>query len=81
MLRRTRGNNSGGIQGGISNGEHIVVRVAFKPTSTISHSQRTVTSTGKIEPFYRLVYVIYGVQYVSFCILYSNYVYVYVHVC
>merc|ERR1719421_35363 len=31
---RTRTNRSGGIQGGISNGETIYVRVAFKPTST-----------------------------------------------
>ncbi|MGY6501856.1 MAG: chorismate synthase [Acidimicrobiales bacterium] len=40
---RTRTNNSGGIQGGISNGEDIVVRVAFKPTGTISSAQDTVT--------------------------------------
>merc|ERR1719416_52600 len=32
---RTKTNRSGGIQGGISNGENIVVHVAFKPTSTI----------------------------------------------
>lgn len=32
---RTRTNRSGGVQGGISNGEDIVIRVAFKPTSTI----------------------------------------------
>src|SRR5262249_1974790 len=32
---RTRTNHSGGIQGGISNGEDIVLRVAFKPTATI----------------------------------------------
>ncbi len=36
---RTRTNRSGGIQGGISNGESIVIRVAFKPTSTISKEQ------------------------------------------
>lgn len=36
---RTRTNRSGGIQGGISNGENIVVRVAFKPTSTIRIQQ------------------------------------------
>ncbi|MCO5588042.1 hypothetical protein L7F22_041996 [Adiantum nelumboides] len=40
---RTRTNRSGGIQGGISNGETIVLRVAFKPTSTITKSQKTVT--------------------------------------
>ena len=36
---RTRTNRSGGIQGGISNGEDIVVHVAFKPTSTIGQAQ------------------------------------------
>lgn len=36
---RTRTNRSGGIQGGISNGENIVVKVAFKPTSTIGQVQ------------------------------------------
>jgi chorismate synthase len=36
---RTRTNRSGGIQGGISNGENIVINVAFKPTSTIGQSQ------------------------------------------
>ena len=36
---RTRTNRSGGIQGGISNGENIVVHVAFKPTSTIAKAQ------------------------------------------
>jgi chorismate synthase len=39
---RTETNRSGGIQGGISNGEPIVIRVAFKPTATISQPQRTV---------------------------------------
>jgi len=43
----TRTNNSGGIQGGISNGENIVLRVAFKPTATILRSQETVTTKGK----------------------------------
>ncbi|CAM9685610.1 unnamed protein product, partial [Heterosigma akashiwo] len=37
---------SGGIQGGISNGETIVVKVAFKPTSTIGQLQNTVTRDG-----------------------------------
>jgi chorismate synthase len=41
---RTATNNSGGVQGGISNGEEIYFRVAFKPTATIAHEQRTVTS-------------------------------------
>lgn len=36
---RTRTNRSGGIQGGISNGENIVIKVAFKPTSTIGQVQ------------------------------------------
>jgi chorismate synthase len=39
---RTRTNYSGGIQGGISNGEDVVMRVAFKPTATISMPQDTV---------------------------------------
>ncbi len=43
---RTSANRSGGIQGGISNGEDIVLRVAFKPTATISQAQDTVTTTG-----------------------------------
>jgi chorismate synthase len=41
-LPRTRTNRSGGIQGGISNGEDIVIRVAFKPTATIALPQDTV---------------------------------------
>ncbi|MBF2098233.1 MAG: chorismate synthase [Gloeomargaritaceae cyanobacterium C42_A2020_066] len=44
---RTRTNRSGGIQGGISNGESIVLRVAFKPTSTIMIAQETVTREGE----------------------------------
>ena len=36
---RTRTNRSGGIQGGISNGEIIEIKVAFKPTSTIGQAQ------------------------------------------
>lgn len=36
---RTKTNRSGGIQGGISNGENIVIKVAFKPTSTIGQAQ------------------------------------------
>merc|ERR1719296_419345 len=44
---RTKTNRSGGIQGGISNGENIVVHVAFKPTSTIGQAQQTVTRDGQ----------------------------------
>lgn len=44
---RTKTNRSGGIQGGISNGENIVVHVAFKPTSTIGQAQETVTRDGR----------------------------------
>ena len=43
---RTRTNRSGGIQGGISNGENLVMRVAFKPTATIRKQQNTVTQDG-----------------------------------
>ena len=39
---QTRTNRSGGIQGGISNGEDIIVRAAFKPTATILMPQETV---------------------------------------
>jgi chorismate synthase len=44
---RTATNNSGGIQGGISNGEDIFFRVAFKPPATIALRQRTVTRSKK----------------------------------
>jgi chorismate synthase len=40
---RTATNNSGGVQGGISNGEDIYFRVAFKPPATIALQQKTVT--------------------------------------
>jgi chorismate synthase len=43
---RTRTNRSGGIQGGISNGETILVRAAFKPTATILMEQETVDIDG-----------------------------------
>ena len=43
---RTRTNNSGGTQGGISNGEDIVFQVAFKPTATIGKPQQTVDIDG-----------------------------------
>jgi chorismate synthase len=44
---RTRSNRSGGVQGGISNGEDVVVRVAFKPTATIRLAQDTVDRSGR----------------------------------
>ncbi|MEM8956030.1 MAG: chorismate synthase, partial [Verrucomicrobiota bacterium] len=44
---RTTSNRSGGIQGGISNGEPIVFRAAFKPTATIMSPQQTVTADGQ----------------------------------
>ena len=44
---KTLSNNSGGIQGGISNGEIIQMRIAFKPTATIKREQKTVNSEGK----------------------------------
>ncbi|MDI9357208.1 MAG: chorismate synthase [Chitinophagaceae bacterium] len=43
---KTKTNHSGGIQGGISNGEDIYFRVAFKPVATIMKDQETVDSQG-----------------------------------
>jgi chorismate synthase len=43
---RTQTNLSGGVQGGISNGEEICFRVAFKPTATILQPQKTVDVAG-----------------------------------
>ncbi len=43
----TRTNNSGGVQGGISNGEPIYFRVAFKPPATIGQAQRTAGFDGE----------------------------------
>lgn len=43
---RTASNRSGGVQGGISNGEELVFRTAFKPTATIMQAQRTVDVHG-----------------------------------
>src|SRR3989449_2725374 len=42
---RTTTNNSGGVQGGISNGEDIYFRVGFKPPATIALQQKTVTKS------------------------------------
>ncbi|HLX12409.1 MAG TPA: chorismate synthase, partial [Bacteroidota bacterium] len=44
---RTKTNNAGGILGGISNGEDIIVRVAVKPPSSIPKSQETVDTKGR----------------------------------
>ncbi len=42
---RTRTNHSGGVQGGISNGEDINMRLAFKPTATLMIEQNTINDT------------------------------------
>lgn len=44
---RTRTNRSGGIQGGITNGEDIYFRVAFKPVATIFKPQESVAKSGE----------------------------------
>ncbi|WP_194973367.1 chorismate synthase [Aquiflexum lacus] len=44
---RTRTNHSGGIQGGISNGEDIYFNVAFKPVATIMQDQESVNESGE----------------------------------
>ncbi|MBL4669159.1 MAG: chorismate synthase, partial [Flavobacteriales bacterium] len=41
---KARTNNSGGVQGGISNGEDIFFNVAFKPVATIMQKQHTVNN-------------------------------------
>ncbi len=43
----TRTNHSGGIQGGISNGQDIFFRVAFKPIATLLREQETVNAAGE----------------------------------
>jgi chorismate synthase len=43
---RTKSNRSGGVQGGISNGEELFFRVAFKPTATVLQVQNTVDEHG-----------------------------------
>jgi chorismate synthase len=48
----TSKNGSGGVNGGISNGNEIVLRVAVKPTSSISRAQRSINlSSGEAEEF------------------------------
>ena len=44
---RTRTNRAGGIAGGISNGEEVVMRIAVKPTSSIRKEQETTTVNGE----------------------------------
>ncbi len=44
---KSRTNRSGGVQGGISNGEDIIFRVAFKPVATILKDQKTVDKSGR----------------------------------
>ena len=44
---RTSSNRSGGVQGGISNGEELYFRTAFKPTATVLKKQKTVTDDGE----------------------------------
>lgn len=46
---RTLSNRSGGVQGGISNGEDIFFRVAFKPVATITRAQKTVSVSGRSD--------------------------------
>ncbi|RZK93978.1 MAG: chorismate synthase, partial [Hymenobacter sp.] len=44
---RTRTNHSGGSQGGISNGQDVFFRVAFKPVATILQTQQTINQAGE----------------------------------
>lgn len=48
---RTRSNNAGGVLGGISNGEDIVMRIAVKPPSSINMPQQTVDIHGNVVEF------------------------------
>ncbi len=50
-LDATRTNHSGGIQGGISNGNDIYFRVAFKPVATLLREQQTVSTDGTPTTF------------------------------
>lgn len=47
LIVKTKTNNSGGIQGGISNGEDIYFNVAFKPVATIMKSQKSINKDGE----------------------------------
>lgn len=44
---RTSSNNSGGVQGGISNGEQINMRIAFKPVATLMRDQKSINDKGE----------------------------------
>jgi chorismate synthase len=44
---KTSTNHSGGVQGGISNGEDVYFNVAFKPTATIMKDQKSVNASGE----------------------------------
>jgi len=46
---RFKTNNAGGILGGITSGENLVVRIAIKPTSSIPKTQETVDKHGNIK--------------------------------
>ena len=48
---RTKTNYSGGIQGGITNGEPIIMRAAFKPTATIIQDQDSVNEENEEVTF------------------------------
>lgn len=43
---RTQSNHSGGIQGGITNGENLILRVGFKPVSTLIQPQQSINIEG-----------------------------------
>jgi len=47
----TKTNHSGGVQGGISNGEDIYMRIAFKPVATLLRDQETVNTEGQTTMF------------------------------
>jgi chorismate synthase len=48
---RTKTNRSGGVQGGITNGENMTMRAAFKPTATIIQEQESVNEAGEDVQF------------------------------
>ena len=48
---RTKTNHAGGVLGGISNGEDIIMRITVKPPSSISKKQRSVDLSGKARDF------------------------------